>query len=94
MYITGDLHGGMDIKKLNKHNFPQQEFLTKKDYVLICGDFGLVWNNDSEEKYWRNWLNTRNFTTLFVDGNHDNHPKLNSYSIEIWNGGKIHRIED
>ena len=71
IYITGDLHGGIDISKLNAKNFPQQKLLTKKDYILICGDFGLVWDNSKEELFWRNWLHERNFTTIFVDGNHE-----------------------
>ena len=72
IYITGDLHGGIDISKLNMKNFLQQKQLTKKDYVLICGDFGLVFDNSKEELFWRNWLHERNFITLFVDGNHEN----------------------
>jgi DNA repair exonuclease SbcCD nuclease subunit len=92
IYITGDLHGNIDISKLNNKNFPIQKELTKDDYVIICGDFGLVWNNSKEEIYWQKWLSKKNFTTLFVDGNHENFDKLNEYPIETWNGGKIHRI--
>ena len=32
-------------------------------------------------------------TTLFIDGNYENFEQLNSYSIDTWNGGKIHFIE-
>lgn len=94
IYITGDTHGNIDIKKLNTKNFPQQNNLTKNDYVIICGDFGMVWNNSNENKYWQKWLHDKNFTTLFVDGNHENHVLLNQYPVETWNGGKIHRIND
>ena len=66
--------------------------MTKNDYVIICGDFGLVWNNDKEDMWWRSWLNDRPFTTLFVDGNHENFDLLNAYPVENWHGGKIHRI--
>ena len=66
--------------------------MTKDDYVIICGDFGLVWNNDKEDMWWRSWLNDRPFTTLFVDGNHENFDLLNAYPVENWHGGKIHRI--
>lgn len=93
IYITGDTHGPIDIHKLNKRYFDDST-LTKKDYLVICGDFGLVWDNSPEEKYWLDWLNDKNYTTLFVDGNHENHPLLNSYPEEIWNGGKVHKIRD
>ncbi len=41
VYITGDIHGGIDIEKLSGKHFPQGKQLTRQDYVLICGDFGL-----------------------------------------------------
>lgn len=93
IYITGDTHIPIDIHKLNLKNFPQQKELTKDDYVLICGDFGGVWDNSNEEKYWLKWLNSRKFTTLFIDGNHENHYILNkTYEIGNFCGGKVHRI--
>lgn len=92
-YITGDTHGSIDIRKLNKSNFDDAH-LTKNDFLIICGDFGLVWDNSPEEQFWLNWLNEKNYTTLFIDGNHENHSLLNSYPVEIWNGGKIHKIRD
>jgi DNA repair exonuclease SbcCD nuclease subunit len=94
MYITGDLHGYIDISKLNSKRFPQNDELTKDDFVFIAGDFGLVWNNKNDEKYWRRWLRSKSFTTLFIDGNHENHELLDSYPIEHWNGGKVHKISD
>jgi predicted phosphodiesterase len=94
IYTTGDTHGSLDIDKLNTKNFPQQKTMTKADYVIIAGDFGLIWSNSKEEKYWLNWLETRNFTTLFVDGNHENFDLLNSYPVSEWSGGKVHQISD
>lgn len=94
MYITGDLHGYIDISKLNSKRFPQNSRLTKEDFVIITGDFGLVWDNKNDEKYWLKWLNNKNFTTLFIDGNHENHDMLDSYPVEYWNGGKVHIIND
>jgi len=93
IFITGDLHGDIDIDKFNTKNFDSSD-LTKNDYVIICGDFGLLWNNSKQEKWWLNWLTNKPFTTLFVDGNHENHDMLDALPIEEWNGGKIHRIND
>ena len=50
IYVTGDIHGGMDIRKLGTGSFPDQKYMTKRDYVIICGDFGLVWDKSGEEK--------------------------------------------
>lgn len=93
-YITGDLHGEYDINKLSSKKFPMGKNLTRDDYLIICGDFGLVWSNGNFEMYWRNWLNNKPWTTLFVDGNHENFPLLNSYPITKKWGGKVHQIAD
>ena len=92
IYITGDVHCPIDVHKLNTKNFPEQKYLTKKDFVIVCGDMGIVWSGDNKDKYWQNWFNDKNFTTLFIDGNHENHDLLNTYTIEEWNGGKVHKI--
>lgn len=94
IFITGDIHGSNDINRLNDENFPKGKYLTKEDYVIICGDFGLIWNGSEEEKYWLQWLQDRKFTTLFIDGNHENFDLLNKYSTEYWNEGKVHIIND
>ena len=38
------------------------------------------------------WLEDKPFTTVFVDGNHENHQRLATYPIKEWNGGKVHEI--
>ena len=46
IYITGDCHG--NFERFNASIFPEQNEMTKDDYVIICGDFGGVWNKDEE----------------------------------------------
>ncbi len=45
-----------------------------------------------KDYYMLNWYQSKNYTTLFVDGNHENHKLLNTYPVEEWNGGLVHRI--
>ena len=94
IYITGDTHGEIDIGKLSSKNFPQGNSLTKDDYVVILGDFGFIWKNESDktEEYWMKWFKNKPWTTLFIDGNHENFNLLNSYQVESWNGGHVHKI--
>lgn len=95
IFITGDTHIPIDISKLSVSKFPEQKLLSKSDYIVVCGDFGGVWSDKSgEDKYWQQWLHDKSFTTLFVDGNHENFDLLNGYPIEQWNGGNIHKIND
>lgn len=75
IYITGDCHS--DFRKFSADIFPEQKEMTKRDYMIICGDFGGIWYQEGsrhmrEEKYWLDWLEEKPFTTLFVDGNHEN----------------------
>lgn len=92
IYITGDTHLPIDVHKLSNREWIEQKDLTPNDYLIICGDFGGVWDNSNEEKYWIKWLINKPYTILFVDGNHENFDLLNQYNIEMFNGGKVHRI--
>ena len=92
IFVTGDTHGpdSMGIHsfdgfmpRFNMISFPEQRELTKEDVVIICGDFGGVWDTDPyhctetpREKYELDWLDNKNFTTLFVPGNHENYNRL------------------
>ena len=93
IYITGDLHGEYDMRKLTTKYFPEGLQLTKKDYVIICGDFGGVWDCAGQDRYVQNWLGDKPWTTLFVDGNHENFDALAQYPIETWNGGNVQFIQ-
>ena len=93
IYITGDCH--QDFERFNLDVFPEQKEMTKDDCVIICGDFGGVWNRNEEssrEAKLMDWLENRPFTTLFVDGNHENFDRLYAYPVEKWHGGKVHKI--
>lgn len=93
IYITGDCH--RDFTRFNTKVFPEQKEMTKDDYVIICGDFGGVWNKGEESKEetrWMDRLEEKSYTTLFVDGNHENFDRLYAYQMEEWHGGKVHKI--
>lgn len=90
IYVTGDTHGARDFFKLLS---PELSKLTKNDYVIICGDAGVIFNK-KEAPYFINLYSYLPFTVLFVDGNHENFDALNSYPEEIWCGGKVHRLSN
>ena len=50
IYITGDCH--QDFERFNIDVFPEQKEMTKDDCVIICGDFGFVWD-DGFSDGWR-----------------------------------------
>lgn len=91
IYITGDMHG--DASKVGNKNF-QVDNPNEQNYLIITGDFGFIWQGGRKGSWWLNWFENKNFTTLFVDGNHENFDLLETYPQEYWNGGKIHKINE
>ena len=96
MSLVSDIHA--DISHISKKAMKQQNImLTEKDYLIILGDFGGVWYYPEsrfykQDVYLQKWLSKQPWTTLFIDGNHENHDLLNQYPIEEWNGGNVHHI--
>lgn len=90
VFITGDTHGEW-MDRLDTGTFPEQKEMTKGDYVIILGDFG-IWDNSRKENYSLDWLEDRPFTTLFVSGNHENYDILDSLPEAEWNGGKVNFV--
>lgn len=96
IFITGDVHHSIDIKKLSTKKFVDQKDLTKDDYLIILGDFGIPWSypESKEDDYWLNWLNDKNFTTIFIDGNHENFNALYNYPEVAFNNAKCHQLRN
>lgn len=90
IYITGDTHGDW-ISRLRTDSFPEQKEMTKDDYVIICGDFG-IWDDSQREKHNLDCLEEKPFTTLFVSGNHENYDILDNLPIKEWHGGMVNFI--
>lgn len=87
VYVTGDTHGMYyDLKE----RFKNIE-LTCDDTIIICGDFGFVWN-ETEKKEFLKKLSQEVYTIAFVDGNHEDFSMLNEYPVTEWNGGKVHKV--
>jgi hypothetical protein len=96
--ITGDTHGDIDWEKLNTEHFPEQRQMDQEDILIIAGDFGCVWhrrdeygNEHKSDKYLLNAYENRKFTTVFIDGNHENHEALAEYPKAEFLGAECHQ---
>ena len=89
-FVTADTHGKYYFSKL-KTFAKENPKLTKKDYVIIAGDFGGLWNEESVAEDLVPYERLP-FTVLFVDGNHENFNLLNQFPVTEWKGGKVHKI--
>ena len=90
IYITGDCHG--DFNRFAAKNFPQLKEMGRDDCVIITGDFGGIWSGEQADGHKLDWLEDKPFTTLFVDGNHENFDLLNAYPEQEWHGGRVHQV--
>lgn len=90
--ITGDTHGSpLDMRKFSVKQFKKGKELTRDDFIIICGDFGFLWEQQEseEEKYWLDWLNDKPWTTLWLDGNHENFDRIYTLPTEQRYGSDV-----
>ncbi len=85
--ITGDTHG--DIERFKRKELKR---LRKNDALIICGDFGFLWNGSKAEKKILKKLGKKRYSVLFVEGVHENFSQLNKYDTEYWCGGLTRHI--
>lgn len=94
IFLAGDFHGETDTRAtLSSMTFRQQKELTKEDYLIQLGDFGLVWDNyysSVTEQTLVDWLSAKPFTTIVVLGNHENYdrilmlPEVEMFGGTVW----------
>lgn len=100
IFLTGDTHGNArnDFSKLSSSRFVEGSRLTPDDVVIVCGDFGLTFpyykETIKEQQWWLKWLVERPWTTLFVDGNHEDHNYLTTLETVNLFGGTVGKIND
>ena len=85
--ITGDTHGVAD-----RFDDARLRKLKKGDFLIVCGDFGYLWNSGRAEEKLLNRLGKKKYNILFVDGCHENYDLLKAYPVSEWNGGKVQQI--
>ncbi len=87
IYVTGDTHGDESRFKQFKKLFPKRQ-----DHLLICGDFGFVWDKTEKEKKRLARLERLDCMILFVEGIHDNLDLLEQCPEEEYCGGRVRRV--
>lgn len=96
IFLTGDIHGQLD--RFGENIFPEQQQMTRNDYVIVLGDCGLIWNpyRDKKEQGRLYEISQMPFTLLFIDGNHECFDRLysNEFVITDFYGGKAQMISE
>ncbi len=84
VYVTGDLHGSFAQLKARVKK------LKKQDVLLVCGDFGFLWEGGEKEEKQLERLAKKN--VLFLDGTHENFAALAQYPVEPFFGGRAQKL--
>lgn len=87
VYVTGDMHG--DLTRLSPAALRP---LKKGDTLLVCGDFGFVWDGSPAEQKRLDKIGRRPYTVAFLDGRHENFDLLARYPVTEWQGGRAQVI--
>lgn len=58
IYATGDTHG--NFQRFTPEHFPEQAQMTRDDFMIVCGDFGGVWEGGKKmPAAWTGWKTCR-----------------------------------
>lgn len=87
IYITGDIHA--DFSRFKN---PMLRKLGKNDALIICGDFGFIWDGSPKEQKILKKIGKLPYNVLFVEGTHENYDLLEQYEVSEWCGGKTRLI--
>ena len=85
--FTGDMHG-----ELERFNDKRIRSLKKGDFLIVCGDFGFVWDGSKREEAILKSIGKKRFYTLFIEGCHENYDLLAKYPEEDFCGGRVNVI--
>jgi len=86
--MLSDLHGELDFAAFP--TYLQEDHAG--DLLLILGDVGLAFENTAENQQFTQYFLAAKCDIAIVDGNHENFDYLDSFPVEDWCGGKVHRL--
>lgn len=88
IYFIADLHAGESVDGINSCLASYK----KGDLIIILGDIGTEFVNTEENREFTKWFLSLKADIAFLDGNHEKFEYFNSFPLEDWNGGKVHRL--
>ncbi len=86
IYVTGDMHGNLEKLKAACAK------LKKNDTLIICGDFGFIWDGGAAEKRLLKRLGKGKYNLCFLDGSNENFYLLAGYPEAEFMGGRARNV--
>jgi len=96
VFVCGDTHGDIDVKKLFQQTSWNTKNLTKEDILIPLGDWGAIWFTSANRKEKRKddkrlrWWVKQPYTLLTQLGNHENYDLIEKLPIIEKFGGKVY----
>lgn len=88
IYLASDPHGDYSLRAITEY----LSKANKDDLLILLGDVELNLPDKSDFERRTAELLASDKPIAFIDGNHENYPWINSFPVENWNGGKVHRL--
>ena len=88
IYFISDPHGGERPAGLNNY----LSIAKKDDLLIILGDLGTKFEDTTLNKEFTEYFLSLDIEVAFLDGNHENFEYFNSFPLDTWMGGKVHRL--
>ena len=99
IYVAGDTHGVIDMRKINKWYGKNQNQIKEEDKFIQLGDWGAIWYHRYDNRKYKKdvelqikWAKKK-FELLVVPGNHENYELIKKLPIEEKYGGKVRVLE-
>ena len=87
IYVTGDMHG--EIERFKTRAVSR---LKEGDTLIVLGDFGFLWQGNEEELKNIEYIASRKYNVLFLEGTHENFNLLSEYPQEEYCGGRVRNL--
>lgn len=88
IYLTGDTHGRFE----RIEEFCRAFKTTKSDTLIILGDAGINYHEDSYDNLVKKYLSELPITIFSIQGNHEQRPSnIPTYKEIEWHGAKVYR---
>lgn len=88
IYLLADPHGDPDFKGLHSY----LDNAGEEDLLIILGDVGLRFEGTDKNRRFDAILMGAEKNIAFIDGNHENYGYIDSFPVEDWMGGRVHRL--
>lgn len=90
IWLLSDPHGGEATAGIRQY----LDTAPQEDLLILLGDVGLKFADTEENRAFDRLLFSATKSIAFLDGNHENFAYINSFPVEEWNGGTVHRLTD